>query len=62
MSTLQENKVITWMGRRPEDLSKEELLEAFHTVARMYEREREEAARWRASGNPLSYLMNGAVA
>lgn len=52
-----QNTVITWMGQKLEDLSKEELIKAIEYSAKEIERLQQDRDRWRNSGDTLKYLM-----
>ena len=53
-----EKTLVYWMGKPINELSKDELVEAFRNLSLMYEKQRQEADKWRnAKGDPLVYLM-----
>lgn len=51
--------VTTWLGQKLSDLSKQELIEALEYAVKEIEKLRQDRDRWRNSGDPLKYLMEG---
>jgi hypothetical protein len=52
-------KVVVWMGRRIDELDKNELLEVVNYCAAEIEAIRADRDRWREAGDAAKYLMNG---